>query len=483
MINSNKISLIIFVLCFYSSSFSQYTFEKFYGGNNYEEANAAVQTDDSGFIAVGYTESFGAGNRDFYVIRTNSYGDTIWTKTFGGPAYDVACEIIKVDNSHYLIGGCVHSFGAGEGDFYLIKINDDGNELWAKTIGTEDNEYLYKVRMTSDGGFIMCGYTEDFFEYKYYIVKTDGQGDTLWTKAYDYGRAHWIEQTNDGGYILMVYQDAIPIIQYGFYLVKLDENGNIMWTKSYASELTWVIGYAVQQTTDGGYIMAGRVDDYGAGGSDFFIIKTNSDGDSLWSRTYGGTSDERAFTLIKTSDGGYLVGGYTATFGAGFFDVYLVKIDPNGDSLWTRTYGTDWQEMAYDIKETSDGGYIVAGYTQHGLFDAYLLKTNQYGLITGLNDSESPVVEDFELLQNYPNPFNPNTVISYQLPVSSSVTLKVYDVLGDEIATLVDEYKTAGSFEVEFNPAAGNRNLASGIYFYQLRAGNFIKTKKMLLLK
>jgi hypothetical protein len=273
MINSNKILLIIFALCFHSSGISQYTFEKYYGGDNYEEANAAVQTDDSGFIAVGYTETFGAGNRDFYVIRTKPNGDTIWTKTFGGPAYDVAREIIKADSGQYLIGGCVHSFGAGEGDFYLIKMDDSGNTLWEKTIGTEDNEYLYKIRKTSDGGFIMCGYTEDYFEYKYYIVKTNGQGDTLWTKAYDYGVAHWIEQTNDGGYILMVYQDAIPIIQYGFYLVKLDENGNIMWTRSYASELTWVIGFAVQQTADGGYIMACRVDDYGAGGSDFFILK------------------------------------------------------------------------------------------------------------------------------------------------------------------------------------------------------------------
>jgi hypothetical protein len=471
--------IISFLFIISSASFSQITFQKTYGGVLDDEANAVVQTDDGGFIAVGYTKSFGAGNRDFYIIGTGPDGDTIWTKTFGGPAYDVARDIIKADSGQYLIGGCVNSFGAGKGDFYLIKIDGDGNELWAKTIGTEDNEYLFRLRKTSDGGFIMCGYTEDFFEYKYYIVKTNSQGDTLWTKAYDFGVAHWIEQTNDGGYILMVYQDAIPIIQYGFYLVKLDEDGDIIWTRSYGSELTWVIGYAVQQTTDGGYIMAGRVDDYGAGGSDLFILKTNSDGDSLWSKTYGGTSDERAFTLIKTSDGGYLVGGYTSTFGAGFFDVYLVKIDQNGDSLWTRTYGTDWQEMAYDIKETSDGGYVVAGYTQHGSFDAYLVKTNQYGLITGLNDSESPVAESFGLLQNYPNPFNPSTTFRYSIPQTSKVVITVYDILGNEIATLMDEEKSVGTYELIWNA----ENLSSGIYFYQLKAGNFFQTRKMILLK
>jgi len=478
------IKLTILLIIISGISFSQITFEKWYGGNNYEEANAVVETDDGGFIVVGFTETFGSGSRDFYVIRTEPDGDTIWTKTFGGAGFDVACDIIKTDSGHYLIGGCVNSV-ASEGDIYLLKIDENGNTLWTKTIGTTDNEYLYKIRKTSDGGFIMCGYTEDYFEYKYYIVKTDSYGDTLWTKAYDYGRANWIEQTNDGGYILMVYRYGMLNTLEEFYLVKLDESGGIMWTRSYAAGLKWVVGYAVQQTADSGYIMAGRVDDYGAGGSDFFIIKSSSNGDSLWSKTFGGASDERAFTLIKTSDGGFLIGGYTGTFGGGFFDFYLVKTDENGDSLWTRTYGGSWQEMAYDIKETNDGGFVIAGYTQTygaGLFDFYLVKTDANGLLTGVENQNNHRI-DFELYQNYPNPFNPSTNIQYAISNRQFVSLKVYDILGNEIATLVNDEKPAGRYEVEFNTSNINHHPSSGVYFCRLQTENYSKTIKMLYLK
>ena len=474
--------IILFQFLFISViTFPQITFQKTYGGNDYEEANEVVQTNDDGFIVVGYTETFGAGNRDFYVVKTQPDGDTIWTKTFGGANYDQAHCITKADESHYIIGGYTSSFGAG-GDIYLIKIDENGNAIWTKAIGTQDNDHISKIRKTSDGGFIICGDIEHWGQYKYYIVKTDSNCDTIWTKAYDYGIAKSIIQTNDGGYALIVYPYSTSYWRYDFQLVKLNQFGEIIWSKFYGGQdPDFEIGFALEQTTDNGYLLAGRADGYGSGASDFLIIKTNNAGDSLWSKTFGGASDERAFTVIKTSDGGFLIGGYTGTFGGGFFDFYIVKTDENGDSLWTRTYGGSWQEMAYDIKETNDGGFVIAGYTQTygaGLFDFYLVKTDANGLLTGVENQNNHRI-DFELYQNYPNPFNPSTRIQYQVPFISQVVLKIFDVLGNEIATLVNEEKPAGGYEVEFNA----EKLASGIYFYRLQVADFIQTKKMLLLK
>lgn len=312
-----KLLEIILLFCFCENTYCQVTFERFYGGISYEEGNSLVQTDDGGFILAGYTQSFGAGNRDLYIIRINSDGDTLWTRTFGGINYDEAYDITRADGSNYLIGGYTVNYGMGEGDIYLIKIDENGDTLWTKTIGTVDNDHIKKLRKTSDGGFIICGDIEDMGSYKYFIVKTNSSGDTLWTKSYNYGTAYSIDQTNDGGYILVVLPFEVPYWKYDYLLVKTDENGVILWTKSFGGPDVEVC-YAVEQTNDGGYILAGRTDSYGAGGSDFYLLKTNSSGDSLWSKTFGGGLDERAFAAMETSDGGYLIAGYTSTFGAGF---------------------------------------------------------------------------------------------------------------------------------------------------------------------
>ena len=265
--------IIILFLLITPVTLSQITFQKTYGGIDYEEANAVVQTSDDGFIVVGYTETFGAGNRDFYVVKTQPDGDTIWTKTFGGVNYDQAHCITKADGSNYIIGGYTSSFGV-EGDIYLIKIDENGDAIWTKTIGTEDNDHISKIRKTSDGGFIICGDIERWGQYKYYIVKTDSNCDTVWTKAYDYGIANSLIQTDDGGYAVIVYPYTSTISQHDFQLVKLNQFGEIMWSKFYGGlDPDIEIGYALEQTTDNGYLLAGRADGYGSGASDFLIIK------------------------------------------------------------------------------------------------------------------------------------------------------------------------------------------------------------------
>ncbi len=471
-------TIILFQFLFISViTFPQITFQKTYGGLLEEECDAVVQTEDGGFLLAASTRSYGSGNYDLYIIRTNPYGDTLWTKTFGGTGFDTAKDIIKIDDTNYLIAGSL------DGKVYLIKIKDDGNTMWTKVIGNEDDYIVNTVKKTQGGGFVLCG-NKNLSDY--FILKTDGNGDSVWTKTYENGTAYSIDPTTDGGFILIIRPGNWLHPQNDFVIIKTDLLGDSLWAKVFGGPNV-EIGFEVEQTTDGGYMLAGRKDSSTVGDSDFYLVKTDSTGVYLWDRTYGGDNTDRAFTAMQTSDGGYILGGYTASFNVEYYDFYMVKTDAAGDTLWTKTYGGLWQEEIADIEETSDGGFVAVGYTYS--FGAgsnpniYFIKTDVNGLITNVGNHNNGNEIRFELNQNYPNPFNPSTTISWQSPVGSHQTIKVFDILGNEIATLVDEYKPAGRYEVEFLAALGSRSLASGIYFYQLKSGEFIQTKKMIYLK
>ncbi len=479
-----KALTIILGILFSFNSYAQITFEKWYGGEQEEEGQAVEQTTDGGYIFAASTRSYGAGNFDIYLIRTDANGDTIWTRTYGGTGYDTAADVLQTNDGGFIVAG--YTSLVGFGDIYLIRTDSNGDTLWTKTIGGEENDHVKDMQKTSDGGYILGGDIDYGGLSKFYMIKIDSFGDTLWTKAYDYGQVYSIQQTSDGGYILAIYPYTDPAGISDMKIVKTDNSGNISWIKTYGGN-DYDMSFAIQQTTDGGYIVGGRTDSFGAGASDFFLLKTNSSGDSLWSRTYGGPLDERAFSVLQTQDGGYIIAGYTHSFGEGFFDFYFVRTDGNGDTLWTRTHGGIHKEMLHDFKKTSDDGFIGIGYThsfgQVVYPDAYVVKTNSDGIITDVFESEQNFPEDFILFQNYPNPFNPSTKIRFQIAETGFTTLIVYDVLGNEVVTLVNEEKTVGEYEVEFNTSSLTYHPSSGVYFYQLKAGKFIETKKMLLLK
>jgi ribosomal protein S11 len=263
--------------------FTQYayavTFAKTYGGTDY--AFSVQQTSDSGYIIAGTTRSFGAGNEDIILIKTDANGNIIWAKTYGGIDPDLAHSVQQTSDGGYILAGYTLSFGAGFYDAFLVKTDANGNIIWPKTYGGTYYDYAYSVQQTSDGGYIVAGYTYSF-----------SAGDIL--------------------------------------LIKTDANGNIIWAKTYGGTY-WDEAYSVQQTSDGGYIVAGYTDSFGAGGSDIFLIKTDANGNVIWAKTYGGTYYDYAYSVQQISDGGYIVAGYTYSFGAGYYDIFLIKTDANGE--------------------------------------------------------------------------------------------------------------------------------------------------------
>ena len=487
-------AILVILLFSMSPSYAQTTFQRTFGGASDDYGYSVQQTSDGGYVITGSTSSFGAGGRDVYVIKTNSVGDTLWTRTYGGASDDYGQSVQQTPDGGYIIAGCTMSFGAGSDDVYLIKTNSFGDTLWIKTYGGSNYDLGYSVQRTSDGGYVIAGITFSFGAGygDVYLIKTNSVGDTLWTQSYG-GAAtdcgYSVQQTSDGGYVIAgkTYNSQSGF-RYDVYLIKTNSSGKALWTRTYGGTSD-DFGYSVRQTSDGGYVITGSTSSFGAGGDDMYLIKMNSLGDTLWTRTYGGASYDEAQSVQQTSDGGYIIVGYTYSFGGGGKDVYIVKTNSVGATLWTRTYGGYSEDYGYSVQQTSDSGYIIAGwsssfgniYYYHA--HVYLIKTDGNGLITDVPVPKlRGIPRDFVLKQNYPNPFNPSTTINYELPAESWVSLKVYNLFGQEVATLAEGKQEAGYKTVEWN-ASRQVGIASGVYFYRLRAGSLTETKQLLLLK
>ncbi|MFZ8835402.1 MAG: hypothetical protein ACO2O5_14595 [Candidatus Caldipriscus sp.] len=179
------------------------------------------------------------------------------------------------------------------------------------------------------------------------------------TNSEEYNR---VQRTSDGGYIVTGRTSSFGAGSSDIFLIKTDVYGNIQWAKTYGGS-SWEYASSAQQTSDGGYIVAGYTNSFGAGNSDFFLIKTDASGNIIWVKTYGGINDDNASSVHQTSDGGYIVAGSTYSFGAGDRDFFLIKTDANGNIQWAKTYGGTNGEWANSAQRTSDGGYIVVGLT------------------------------------------------------------------------------------------------------------------------
>jgi hypothetical protein len=338
---------------------------------------------------AGITESFGAGNWDMYLVKTDANGDAGeggWIGTFGGTERDYASSVQQTTDGGYIVAGYTYSFDAGNGDVYLIKTDQNGNGVWSRTFGGTEWDCAYSAQQTTDGGYILAGQTVSF-DAGYgdvYLIKTDANGDQVWTRTFggtDIDGAESVQQTTDGGYIVAGSTGSFGARGSNVYLIKADADGSEVWSRTFGG-----VGddkaYSVQQTSDGGYIAAGSTRSFGAGELDAYLIKTDANGDEVWSRTFGGSDNDCAYSVQQTTDGGYIVAGHTYSLGAGYSDVYLTKTDGNGDGVWSKTFGGSEYDMARSVQQTNDGGYILAGQTGsfgEGGSDVYLIKTDANG--------------------------------------------------------------------------------------------------------
>jgi len=386
---------------------AQISFHRTYGGPDLDRGRSVVQTEEGGYVVVGQTQSFGVGEADIYLIKTDTLGISQWTRTYGGVDYDYGYSVQQTADSGYIVAGVTWSFGAAGWNALLMKTDGAGDTLWAGAYGGSGYDYAYAVEQTADSGYIIAGYTDSYGAGNgdVYLVKTDAAGDTVWRRtyggpAYDYGYS--IERTADDGYIIVGYTDSFGVGGDDVYLIKTDSAGDTVWTRTYGGA-DWDQGNSVEQTIDGGYIIAGYTRSFGAGGYDVYLIKTDGAGDTVWTRTYGGPGYDYGYSAEQTADGGYIVAGYTRSFGAGLEDVYLVKTDDVGDTVWTRTYGGSEHDYGYWVGQTDDGGYVIAGYTDSfgaGSEDVYLIKTDADGFVAGNHPPDLTDQPDTSVAEN-----------------------------------------------------------------------------------
>jgi hypothetical protein len=456
-----------------------------YGGNSSDIANSVYSTSSGAYIFAGYTKSFNADSNDVYLVKTDSAGNILWYRLYGGADYDDARCLQETADGGYILAGRTRSFGAGGNDMYVVRTDSNGDSLWTRTYGGSNSDAAECIIQTADGGYLIAGDTRPYSgaHVEMYLVKTDSLGDTIWTRTYggsDDRVAYSVQQTDDGGYIVVGCNPIYGGLEYDIYLVKTDSRGDTLWTRTYGGE-NEDYAISVEQTGDGDYMIAGSTRSFGAGEGDFYVLRTDSLGDILWTRTYGSGNNDYATSMQQTIDGRYIILGGMGTYG-GETDLYLIKIENVGDTIWTIVYGGENIEVGSSVDVTAEGNYIVAGYIWDWEMpaDCWLVKT---GLDTAVSGAPSiqwvSHPKDFILHPVYPNPFNPVTIISYEVPVRGLVRVDVYNVLGQKTAELVHDIASGGRHSVIWDGG----ELPSGVYFVRLEAGEFNHTRKVVLLK
>jgi hypothetical protein len=374
-----------------STAVAQQRWSRTYGGASDEYGYSIDQTQDGGYIATGRSASFG-NLVQVYLIKIDASGDTIWTRTYGGADDEYGRSVQQTSDGGYIIAGWTFSFGNAQ-QAYLIKTNASGDTIWTRTYGGAGDDGGGAVQQTSDGGYVVAGWTGSFGNGdQVYLIKTNASGDTLWTRSYGGAGddiALSVQQTSDTGYIVAGYATSFGDSSQ-VYLIKTNPSGDTLWTRSYGGAGDDG-SRSVQQTFDGGYIVAGYTTPPGDS-SQAYLIKTNASGDTLWARTYWGSNGGAGSSVQQTSDTGYIVAGETYTTGRGL-QVYLIRTNAAGDCLWTRDYGGASGDFGYSVHQTSDGGYIVAGRTASfgNQYQVYLIKTDANGS-TGVEETPNSEV-------------------------------------------------------------------------------------------
>jgi thioredoxin-related protein/Tol biopolymer transport system component len=317
------------------------TWDRTYGGSGDDVAFSLIQTIDGGYAVAGGTSSQGAGGADFWVIKLDEQGNEIWDRTYGGSGDDVAFSLIQTTDGGYAVAGLIQSKGTSGRDFWVIKLDEQGNQIWDRTYG-------------------------------------GGSGDDFEPKPIP------LIQTIDGGYAVAGQTESKGASDHDFWVIKLDEEGNIVWDRTYGGSGNDV-AFSLIQTTDGSYAVAGYTTSKGAGKEDAWVIKLDEQGNQIWDRTYGGSDADWASSLIQTTDGGYAVAAVavlTYSKGAGNLDFWVIKLDEQGNKVWDKTYGGNSDDVVFSLIQTTDGGYAIAGGISSkgaGGADAWVIKLDEQG--------------------------------------------------------------------------------------------------------
>jgi hypothetical protein len=480
--------LLILFACLSSDVHSQINkFERVYGGSSYDYGNSITQTYDKGYALTGSTSSYGNGSADGYILKIDSLGNAEWQKEYGNINIDQFYSIKETSDSGLIAAGYTNSFGSGGYDVYLVKTNTSGDTIWTKTIGGTDWDFAYSVQQTSDGGYIVAGGTYSFGagSEDVYLSKLDAAGLVQWTKTYggsNEDEARSVQQTTDGGYIITGFTKSFGNLNVDIYTIKTDSSGDTLWTNVLGQNGSDV-GNSIRQNANGEYILAGSTQ-INSGINLAYIVKFNTLGDTVFTRLYGAPNDAAAYDICETADGNYLWVGRLKI--GSKYNVYFFKTDQLGYYMYASTFGsTVGDDEGKSVELTEDHGFIVAGNTNsfnNGQSEAYVFKTDSAGVSSGIIVNNAIGIaeltgEDLSI-GIYPNPASDEVTISYTRKdlKQQKVLISVYDPIGRlKEQSISYDYGTTTSFLLD------TRNYPNGVYFINLTAQDYSYNAKLVI--
>lgn len=345
------------------------------------------------------------------IANASSAGSLVWDKTYGGPQDDAANGITNTSDGGYILTGYTSSYGNGtsgngSSNVWLLKVGANGNEQWNKTYGGNMGDVGYSVVQADDGGYAVAGYESSYTNgnMAMYLLKTDAKGNLLWNKTYGAGvqdGAYSLAKTKDGGFIMTGFTYLNNKQGWNLSIVKTDSNGILQWNKSYGGDLK-DCGHSIIQTDDGGYAIVGYTKSYssspggafGVGGEDLWLLKLDSNGNMQWNKIFGGKDYDDGFSILQNPDGGFTIAGTTQSFTQNntpiqeYSDndtarIYLIRTDARGNLLWNKTVGGDLKTAAFSLARAPDDGYLITGTVFSNAGDADVL-----ALRTDLNGTQ-----------------------------------------------------------------------------------------------
>ncbi|MBD3233246.1 MAG: T9SS type A sorting domain-containing protein [candidate division Zixibacteria bacterium] len=463
--------------------------------DNTAEGNSVSVTDDGGYIITG--SSVVGDNSEMALLKTNSYGDSLWSAAYGREGNDAGYSIRILEDKGFIIAGSIQSSGREDLDFYVVRTDSVGNLIWENSYGGTGDEIAYCIQLSEDGGYAMTGSTTSFGAggTDIYVVKIDSLGNIEWDETYgttgeDLG--YYLERAFPEGYIISGYVSSNSI---DAYLVRIDQMGNVIWSRNYGG---WNKdrGRSVRQTSDRNFLLAGTTYSFGNGEADFYLLKIEGE--------YG---YEFCCEISMQYDDPIIVPP------GGSFDYRGILVNPNEEPVVTDVWagvkydGEFYQTLNFVGNEPlQPSQFITRNITQNIPYYAppgeytYIAYTGEYPLpcdsfwfdftVTneplhnGSDDWNIYEYSDYSMptahsIDAYPNPFNAQSIINYALPQACKVELSVYNLLGQRVETLVNTQQPAGYHSITWDAS----QYASGIYFYKLNVGDRQFVKRMMLIK
>jgi len=473
-------------------------FQRLYGGVNQEISLVAFPAPSGGIYFLGATTSAGLGVADPSLMKLDDDGQVLWARTIGEIYYDVAGAMTLATDGGLVCAGSTKSFNGNTlDDLYFFKVDSLGDLVWSKTFSAGDLDVASAVLRTADGGYAITGFTRIAAVNHVLLIRTDANGDTLFTRIYggaDSNQGVEFLETADGGFVIIGKTFTQSLGESDILMLRTDAAGDLVWAKSFGESL-WDEGAGIITLADGNYFISGSTISFGQGDFDILLMKTDTSGNILWGKTYGGTKTDASYTARENSDGSIVASGYTNSLGYGHnlrmsdldgalggdrgddsTNVFLMKVNAVGDTIWTRTYGDGAQDEAFHFSKMPDGGYLLPGvstsYTNTtDSTQMLVIRTDSLGY-SGCHEQDGhPIIDTTNFVTQSLTLIQTS---GFTETVVTSISL-VWNVLAEDACMYTNIHETVDkNIMVYPNPSSGVMNIESHSGFDKIELYNLI---------